>query len=86
MLRGLHGDGFFSKVMEKILQILIIFNFFYYNFLVDVNFEILIIELYVFIIFFIFAKFQENRKLTTMSLIKFLNFKFLWYKIMLWEE
>ena len=86
MLRGLHGDGFFSKVMEKILQILIIFNFFYYNFLMDVNFEILIIELYVFIIFFIFAKFQENRKLTTMSLIKYLNFKFLWYKIMLWEE
>ena len=47
MLRGLYGDCFFSKVKEKILQILIIFNFFYYNFLVDVNFEILIIELYV---------------------------------------
>ena len=48
------------------------------------NFEILIVELYVFIISFIFAKFQENRKLIAMSIIKCLNFKFLWYKTMLW--
>ena len=70
--------------MEEILQIFIIFNFFINNFLVNVNFEILIVELYVFIISFIFAKFQENRKLIVMSIIKCLNFKFLWYKTMLW--
>ena len=45
-------------------------------FLLDVNFENLIIGLYVFIIFSILAKFQEDQRSITIS-IKCFNFKFL---------
>ena len=53
----------------------------YIFFFLNENFENLIVGLHVFIILSMFAKFQENQKSISMSLIKCLNFK-LWYKIM----
>ena len=53
-----------------------------YIFLLGVNFENLIVGLYVLIISSMLAKFQENQILIAMSSIKCLNFKFLWSKIM----
>ena len=44
-------------------------------FLLDINFDKFIIRLYFFIIFFILAKFEENKRLIVMSSIKYLNFK-----------
>ena len=50
-------------------------------FLLYLKFANLIGRLYVFILFFIFTKFQkENQKLIFMSSIKYLNFKILWNK------
>ena len=50
-------------------------------FLLYLNFANLIGRLYVFILFFIFTKFQkENQKLIFMSSIKYLNFTILWHK------
>ena len=50
-------------------------------FLLYLKFANLIGRLYVFILFFIFTKFQkENQKLIFMSSIKYLNFKILWHK------
>ena len=51
-------------------------------FLFDVNFQNLIIELHVFIIFSILAKFQKYQRSIAILLNKCLNFKFLWSKIM----
>ena len=51
------------------------------SFLLDV-FENLIVGLHVLIIFFMFAKFQENQRSITLLSIKCLNFKFLWFKFM----
>ena len=53
-----------------------------YIFWLDVNFENLTIRLYVLIISFTLAKFQENHKLIAMLPKTCLNFKFLWLKIM----
>ena len=50
---------------------------FFYIFLLNVNYKNLTVGLYVFIISFILAKFQENQKSIVMSSIKCLNFKFL---------
>ena len=41
------------------------------------NFEKLIIDLHILIIFFMFMEFQENKKLIVISSIKCLNFNFL---------
>ena len=50
-------------------------------FLLYLKFANLIGRLYVFILFFIFTKFQkENQKLIFMLSIKYLNFKILWHK------
>ena len=50
-------------------------------FLLYLKFANLIGRLYVFILFFIFTKFQkENQKLIFMLSIKYLNFKILWNK------
>ena len=50
--------------------------------LLDVNFENLTVRLHILIISSILAKFQESKKLIVMSLIKYLNLKFLESKIM----
>ena len=46
-------------------------------FLLDVNFDKSIIKLYFLLIFFMLAKFLENKKSVVMSSIKCLNLKFL---------
>ena len=46
-------------------------------FLLNVNFDKSTIILHFLLTFFILAKFQENQKSITMTLIKCLNFKFL---------
>ena len=53
-----------------------------YILLLDVNFDNLTIRLHVFIIFSMLAKFQKFQKSIITSSNKYLNFKFLWYKIM----
>ena len=45
-------------------------------------FKNLTVELHVLIKTSMIAKFQEDQKSIAMSSIKYLNFKFLWYKIM----
>ena len=50
----------------------------YFIFFLVVNFENLTIRLHVFMVFFIFAKFQGNKKSVVISSIAYLNFKFLW--------
>ena len=50
---------------------------FFYIFLLNVNYKNLTVRLYVFIISFMLAKFQENQRSIVMSSIKCLNFKFL---------
>jgi len=52
-----------------------------YNFLLNVNFKNLTIGLHL-IISSILVKFQEDQRLITISSIKYLNFKFLWSKVM----
>ena len=53
-----------------------------YIFLLDVNVDNLTVRLHVFIISSMLAKFQKYQKLIIISSNKYLNFKFLWYKIM----
>ena len=48
-----------------------------YIFLLDVNFENIIVGLHVLIISFMLAKFQRDQKSISMLSIKYLNFKFL---------
>ena len=50
----------------------------YFIFFLVVNFENLTIRLHVFMVFFILAKFQGNKKSVVISSIAYLNFKFLW--------
>ena len=50
-------------------------------FLLDVNFEILIVELYVLIISSMIANFQEDQRLIVILSIKYLNFKFFSLKL-----
>ena len=50
---------------------------FFYIFLLNVNYKNLTVGLYVFIISFMLAKFQENQRSIVMSSTKCLNFKFL---------
>ena len=57
------------------------FETFLIFFLLDVNFENLMVRLRVFIISFTLTKFQKYKKLIIMLLIECLNFKFLWSKI-----
>ena len=58
---------------KKILKI--------FFFLLDVNFENLIVELYVLIISSMIAKFQENQRSIVILSIKYLNFKFFSLKL-----
>ena len=51
-------------------------NSLYIYFLLDVNFDKSIIRLHFLIILFMLAKFSKNKKLITMSVIKYLYFKF----------
>ena len=67
----------FKLVWWETFETLLIF------FLLDVNFENLMIRLRVFIISFILAKFQKHKKLIIMLLIECLNFKFMWSKIII---
>ena len=54
-----------------------------YNiYLLDVNFENLTIRLHVLIISSMLTKFQKDQRSIVMPSIKYLNFKFLWVKIM----
>ena len=53
----------------------------YYYFLLDVNFENLIVELYVLIISSMIANFQEDQRLIVILSIKYLNFKFFSLKL-----
>ena len=53
----------------------------FYIFWLDVNFDKSTIGLHFLFISFILAKFTDQRSII-MSLIKYLNFKFFWYKIM----
>ena len=50
--------------------------------ILDVDFDKSNIGLYFILIFSILAKFQENQRLINMSSIEYLNFKFLYSKIM----
>ena len=50
----------------------------YFIFFLVVNFENLTIRWHVFMVFFMLAKFQENKKSVVISSIAYLNFKFLW--------
>ena len=50
-------------------------------FLLNVNFDKFTIGLNFLLISFIFANFSKEKKSILMSSIKYLNFKFLWYKI-----
>ena len=50
-------------------------------FLLDVNFENLIVELYVLIISSMIANFQENQRSIVILSIKYLNFKFFSLKL-----
>ena len=51
-------------------------------FLFDMNIKYIIARLHILIIFSILAKFQENQNSIDMSSFRYLNFKFLWSKIM----
>ena len=53
-----------------------------YIFLLDMNFENVIVGLHVLIISSMLSKFWENKKSITMSSIKYLNFQFFGSKIM----
>ena len=67
----------FKLIWWETFETLLIF------FLLDVNFENLMVRLRVFIISFILAKFQKHKKLIIMLLIECLNFKFMWSKIII---